>query len=302
MKEKILFIVPHLSTGGFPQYLVWNVKEIYSTYDVYVIEYNLLSSHYVVQRNKIKDLLPQNFITLGDDKFELLNLINKINPNIIHWGDIPETFCDDNITRKIYSTQRNYVIIESSHGSTFNTNTKRFFPDKFILVCEWSKLQYQKFGIPIDIIEYPIIERIKNPNIDIGFNKNKKHVLNVGLFTPGKNQKEIFDIAKHMPDIDFHFVGNLADNFKFYWEPLINNKPDNCIIHGEREDVDNFYNCSDLFLFTSTLELNPISIKEALSWKLPILIRNLPTYCNSYSGPFLTDNIEENIKLIKNIL
>jgi glycosyltransferase involved in cell wall biosynthesis len=51
--------------------------------------------------------------------------------------------------------------------------------------------------------------------------------------------------------VQFHIVGNMADNFKWYWEPLVQNLPPNVTIWGERSDVDNFYQAADLFLFCS---------------------------------------------------
>lgn len=298
-----MVIAPHLSTGGFPQYLLWNIRQVLNYYEVHVVEYSFASPTFIVQRNAIKELLPPNhFYSLGQDKQQLYNIIAAINPNIIHWGEIPEMFCDDVITTQIYHPSRKYLLIETTHGSTFNLDEKRYFPDKFILVCEWSKRQYERFQVPIDIIEYPIVPRIKDPTIDLGFTRGRKHILNVGLFTPGKNQGEAFEIARHIPEADFHFVGNTADNFHFYWEPLLKNKPHNCILHGERQDVDKFYNCSDLFLFTSKLELNPLCIKEAMGWGLPIVMRDLPTYCGRYEGPFLTDDIETNVALVRSKL
>ena len=152
MKQKLLFIAPHLSTGGFPQYLLWNIQEVITSYEVYVCEYSFASPDFVVQRNAIKALIPPNrFFSIGRDKTQLLTIINSIDPDIIHWGEIPESFCDDTITAKIYNNSRKYVIIETSHGSTFNLDDKRFFPDKFLMVCEWSRRQYSRFNIPIDI-------------------------------------------------------------------------------------------------------------------------------------------------------
>ena len=39
--------------------------------------------------------------------------------------------------------------------------------------------------------------------------------------------------------------------------------PSNVKIWGERNDVDTFYAASDMFYFSSKLELNPLSIKES---------------------------------------
>ena len=63
-----------------------------------------------------------------------------------------------------------------------------------------------------------------------------KHVLNVGLLLQEKI-KEIFEYARQLENekIQFHFVGNQAPNFQSYWEPLMNSKPQNCIIWGKEK-------------------------------------------------------------------
>jgi hypothetical protein len=99
--------------------------------------------------------------------------------------------------------------------------------------------------------------------------------------------------------IKFHFVGNQAMNFEHYWLPLMKHKPDNCVIWGERDDVDTFYEASDMFYFSSILELNPLSVKEALSWKLPSLFRKLHTYLDTYDNHPLVTYIDDDLKKTK---
>ena len=53
--------------------------------------------------------------------------------------------------------------------------------------------------------------------------------------------------------VKFHFVGNQAINFKDYWEPIMQDFPDNCVYHGERDDVDKFYKASDMVTTMTTL-------------------------------------------------
>lgn len=305
--EKLLIISPHLSTGGCPQFVVKKIEMLQSQFDIYCVEYNFLSPHYVVQRNKIKNLLGDKFKSLGDYKYLLIDVIIDINPDIIFIEEISETFIEKEICDFIYRKDRKYKVIESTHGCDDRTNIKRFLPDKFIFVSEWSKRTYQHFNVPIDIIEYPIDKKIKDKNASI-FDLEYKHVLNIGLFTPGKNQKYAFDIANEFKDekIKFHFVGNLAPNFKDYWNPIISKKPDNCIIWGEKDNIQEFLQSSDLFLFTSKFELNPIVIKEALEFDIHIAMFNLETYCGKYENmkniSFLSGNLKNDVEKIKKIL
>ena len=57
--KKLLLITPHLSTGGAPQFTLNRIELLKDTYDVYCVEYNFVSPHFVVQRNKIIDLLKE---------------------------------------------------------------------------------------------------------------------------------------------------------------------------------------------------------------------------------------------------
>ena len=299
---RILIITPHLSTGGLPQYLYWWIKNLnLPKEDVCVVEYDFLSSHYVVQRNKIQEI--STLHTLKDNKIELLNVIRRFKADVIHIFEHPELFMNRSIAKNIY--ENDTPIIESTHTSRFNIQNKEFLPDKFILPCEFSRRLLLPLNVSSDVVEYehtPISITKQEAQKQLGFDPNKKHVLNVGLFTPGKNQKEVFDLAREMEDKDvlFHFVGNQAQNFEEYWKPLMENKPSNCMVWGERDDVDVFYAASDLFYFTSKEELNPLCVKEALSYNLPVAAYNLPPYLNKYDE--LVTYIDNNGREIVNRL
>ena len=128
--EKILFIAPHLSTGGLPQYLVKKIELLKGEFEIYLIEYNnSTGGTLVVQKNKILDLVDEDkFFMLDDNKEETLEIIDKIKPNIVHLEEIPEYFMDDDIAQKLYNVNRNYFLVETSHDSSMNTDNKLYFP------------------------------------------------------------------------------------------------------------------------------------------------------------------------------
>ena len=312
---KILYICPHLSTGGQPQYSLRQAESHLGIHDIYLVEYRNLSNDYVVQRNKVKSLLGDKYFLLDENKFILLDIIKDICPDVIHFQEIPEFFMAEEISSKIFCEGRNYKIVCTTHSSNTNPEHITHIPDKFILVSEWSRNQFQNrlgLDVDLDVWEYPIenLRKISKEEAQskLGFDKNYKHILNVGLFTPGKNQKEIFEIAKSFLNkkVKFHFVGNQAGNFKECWQPLLQNKPENCIIWGERSDTDLFYQAADLFYFSSVLELNPLVVKESLGFGLPTLMRKLETYLDSYdSNPLVTcinANSKETIDKINSLL
>lgn len=304
-------IAPHLSTGGLPQYLVKQIETLKEEYDIYCIEWDSITGGVlVVQRNRIKDLLGDKLIELGGDKSSIINIINEINPDVIHFQEIPETFIDASILKIIYRKERDYFIVVTTHSSYTDPSSIKFTADKFILVSEWSKNKFvQNFGEDLcDIWEYPI-EKIsynkRDAKIELGFDLNKKHILHVGLFTHGKNQKEIVELARlcKNDNLVFHFVGNQAENFRGYWEPIMAHFPENCVWHGERDDVDKFYMASDLFYFPSLFELNPLSVKEALSYNLPVMLRNLETYNGSYDNlKHISFDQNENLNMLLDLI
>ena len=315
--KKILFIVPHLSTGGLPQVTTNKIQLLKDDYIIKCVEYGCYSWDFVVQKNRIKNLIgEENLITLWDDKNVLINVIDEFQPDIISMEEFPEFFMDNNITRQIYRKNRPYKIFETTHDSSFKPTSKVWFPDKFIFVSVFNAIQYSMFDIPYEVIEYPIENREKRKEMfqeKLGLDKGWKHVVNVGLFTERKNQKYIFEIARKLENakIKFHFIGNQADNFKSYWGPLMNNKPENCIVWGEKDNVNEFLEASDLFMFPSkgdrnNKELNPIAIKEAIEYGIPMMMYNLDVYCGKYDKlpqvKFLNGDIDNDVNNMMDIL
>ena len=165
-------------------------------------------------------------MSLPEDKTSILKIIDVIKPDVISFEEFPEFFMDDLITKEIYKGSRTYKLYETTHDSSFPVYRKRFFPDKFHFVSAFNAFRYSMFDIPYEIIEYPVDNKVKNQKENqekLGLDSSWRHVVNVGLFTPRKNQEYLFDIAKRLREykIKFHFIGNQADNFRFYWEPLM---------------------------------------------------------------------------------
>lgn len=292
--KTLLIITPHMSTGGCPQVVAKKVEVLKEYYNVVVVEWECVAWLFVVQRNKVIDMLGNKFITLSENKeYDLFNTIEEYKPNYVMIEEFSETFMPYHIIKRLYSKDRVYKIFETTHSSHTQPNWKKYLPDKFIFVSPYSLEVFKDMGVPMDLIEYPI--EIKKPNKEhyqslLGLDPEYKHIINVGLFTNGKNQGYAFEIARLLQDymIKFHFLGNQAGNFIDYWKPIMESKPDNCIVWGERNDVDSWIQACDTHLFTSRLELNPLSIKESLEYSKPTMIFNLHTYKGKYDN---TENV-----------
>jgi autotransporter strand-loop-strand O-heptosyltransferase len=299
---RILFLAPHLSTGGCPQFILGRLGSMknHTDNEYYVVEYQCHGLDYVVQRNDIKNLIGSNFTTLYENKMILFDVIEYFQPDIIHIDEMSERL-DREMVKKLYNPDRKYRIVETCHDISFDPNSKVFHPDLYSFCTPYHEQTFADLESKYVTILYPIEEQNfkkyqKLWQKELGFDMNKKHVLNVGLWTPGKNQKEGLQIAKKYPNMMFHFVGNQAGNFKDYWEPLMEWVPPNVKIWGERTDIHTFMTAADIFMFNSTWECNPLVLREAIGHGLPIVARNLPQYVGMYDE-FLYD-INTDLELI----
>ena len=322
-KIKLLYLVPHLSTGGMPQFVLKRIQELQKHNDkieIFLVEYSQFSTIYLVQRNQIIDLLDKDhFFSLGgftetDRKYELIDILKKNKIDIVHIEEVPEGFESFNrvpldLLGQLYDNNRTWKIVETCHNIWFDGNqSKKFHPEYYFFVTPYHEVSnFKNTPSSKKLLMYPLEDRVKPileemsiyyddhrvPMIKkvverekLGLDMLKTHILNVGLWTEGKNQKEGIEVARLLqdshPDLHFHFVGNQAENFETYWKPIMGNLPKNVTIWGERNDVDSFMMACDVMMFNSTWECNPLAIRESISFGLKILARNLPHYMGMY--------------------
>jgi len=272
-----------------PAFVLKSIQTLYKTFDIEVVEYQCHSLDYVVQRNVIKSLVP--FHTLHEDKMELFNIITKFNPDIVHIHEPAERFNRDMIS-ELYREDRSYRIVETCHDVSFNHDKEKIFhPDAYYFCTPYHLETFASSPSYKEVIEFPIDDKRNDLYLN-PFDTSKINVVNVGLWTPGKNQAEGLEIAKKYPEMNFHFIGNQAINFKHYWEPLMKDIPSNVTIWGEKGNVEMYMRWADIFMFNSTWECNPLVLREAISFGKPIIARNLPQYgsmFDKYIQPIDTD-------------
>ena len=301
---KVLYMPQHLSCGGMPQFLLKRIQKLMvhtHNIEIYVLEYNNYGKHFPTQRDQISNLLGDRFYSLDDNKMEAINIINEIKPDIIHLDEMPELMNNDELFKKIYDNNRTWRIVETCHNSTFNPDKdKRYRPDLYAFCTPWHEdifagmdSMYVTIPYPIDEVKYTSTDKFM-AKAELGFEGGKTHVINVGIWTKGKNQAEGIEIARKYPDMMFHFIGVQAGNFRDYWEPLMKDLPDNVRVWGERSDIDRFMMAADIFMFNSTFELNPLVLREAISYGLPIVARKLEQYAGMYDNYILSINSDLN--------
>jgi autotransporter strand-loop-strand O-heptosyltransferase len=290
---RVLYLAPHLSTGGMPAFLLKRIQTLleYTDVDVYVVEFKNYSNEYNVQKKEINKITP--IMTLGEDKMLLIDMIKDLKIDVVHIDEMIEGFDSHNQVPKelkdaLYVNDRSWRIVETCHNIWFNPDRdKKYHPDAYAFCTPYHLQTFANMPSIKDVLEFPIEDK-KNYSLigkyrhELNFDVEYKHVVNVGLWTPGKNQAEAIELAKKMPDVMFHFIGNQAINFKEYWEPLMKDLPSNCVVWGERDDVYKFLIACDVFMFNSTWECNPLSIREAINYGCKIITRNLPQYCGMF--------------------
>ena len=327
---KVLFLAPHLSTGGMPSYLLKRIESLIqytSDIEIFVAEFCEYSNLYTVQRNRIKELIPeQRFWTINtlsnhtvENSMKVIDIIKSNSIDIVHVDEMIEGFDSFNkvpneLKNALYNNDRTWRVVETCHNIWFDPNTsKQFHPDAYAL-CTPYHLQntFKEMPSHKEVFEFPIEnnfrsreEQIKSQEI-LGLDSTKIHIINVGLWTSGKNQGEGIEIARHFQDrnVEFHFVGNQASNFESYWGPLMLNLPSNVRVWGERNDVETFMKASDILMFNSTWECNPLVIREAASLGLKIIARDLPQYVGMFKGLItpLSDEISTNVSLLRKLI
>lgn len=278
-----------------PEFLRQRIESLID-HNIFVIEYYYYSDIYTVQRNKIKELVYENLISISDlsendklSKIKEIVLNNKID--IIHIDDNPEFFNGKRISNEIveflYSNDRTWRVVETTHNIWFDNSRKIMLPDGYAFCSNYHIINnFKDSQIPYSLIEYPVLEKKKS--IINPFDNSKINILSVGLWSSGKNHGNTVELARKYLSINsnviFHIVGNHAINFEEYWGTIIPNIPENVVVWGERNDLENFYSHCDLFLFNSTYELNPISIKEAISYNKKLFLRNIDSYMDKYKS------------------
>ena len=329
-KLRVLFLAPHLSTGGMPSYLLKRIESLIkytSDIEIFVAEFCEYSNLYTVQRNRIKELIPeQRFWTINtlsnhtvENSMKVIDIIKSNSIDIVHVDEMIEGFDSFNkapneLKNALYNNDRTWRVVETCHNIWFDPNTlKQFHPDAYAL-CTPYHLQntFKEMPSHKEVFEFPIEnnfrsreEQIKSQEI-LGLDSTKIHIINVGLWTSGKNQGEGIEIARHFQDrnVEFHFVGNQASNFESYWGPLMLNLPSNVRVWGERNDVETFMKASDILMFNSTWECSPLVMREAASLGLKIIARDLPQYVGMFKGLItpLSDEISNNVGLLRKLI
>ena len=125
-------------------------------------------------------------------------------------------------------------------------------------------------------------------------------VLGIGQVQERKGVKDFIKLAKNNPDKMFIWAGGfsfgrMTDGYKEL-KKVVDNPPKNLKFVGivPREQLVDYYNACDLFLLPSFNELFPMSVLEAFSCGVPVMLRDLDLYHSIIKGLYYpTKNFDE---------
>lgn len=118
-------------------------------------------------------------------------------------------------------------------------------------------------------------------------------IIGNGQVQPRKRFDILSQMAQKMPDVRFFWVGgipfkNLGADHKAM-EQLIQSVPDNMTVTGviPLEEVKKYYAAADLFILPAEQENHPMCVIEASASGLPIILRDIPNYHDTFGQDVL---------------
>jgi endo-1,4-beta-D-glucanase Y len=92
-----------MSTGGCPQVVTKKVELLKDYYNIVVVEWECVAWAYVVQRNRVIDMIGDKFFTLSENQeYDLFNIIDDNKVDYIMIEEFSETFMPNHIMKRLY--------------------------------------------------------------------------------------------------------------------------------------------------------------------------------------------------------
>lgn len=124
-------------------------------------------------------------------------------------------------------------------------------------------------------------------------------VVGNGQIQPRKRFDSFVEIAKKLPDVQFIWVGgipfkNIGADYK-KMQDLIDHTPGNLKVTGviELEDVKTYLQAADVFVLPAEQENHPMAVIEAAAAGLPLVLRDIPEYDDTFAQDFLRCNNDQ---------
>ena len=130
----------------------------------------------------------------------------------------------------------------------------------------------------------------KSARKKLGLKDDDFVVMGNGQVQPRKRLDILIKAAKEMPDVKFFWVGgipfkNLGADYNAM-QDMIKNAPNNLTVTGviPLESVRDYYVAADVFVLPAMQENHPMCVLEAAGAGLPIILRDIPQYNDTFKG------------------
>lgn len=136
------------------------------------------------------------------------------------------------------------------------------------------------------------------------FDTHKFTVICTGQVQTRKGVLDFAKLARQNPDFQFIWVGGFSFGAMTAGyealKKLVANPPANLVFPGivDRKKLVDYYDLADVFLLPSFNELFPMSVLEAFSCGLPVVLRNLELYQEIIGGYYLAADNEKQMDVI----
>ncbi len=181
--------------------------------------------------------------------------------------------------------------------------------DAVICMTEQLRTYLAKMGVrrPMTVVSLPMdlsrfsrsAELRASGRRKLGFTDADHVVLCVGQIIPRKGFFDFIEVARQNPEQRFVWVGEIpfsvASESYFRVKHLVSHAPPNVTFPGvfELHEMPEFYNAADVFFFPSLQETFGLAIAEAAACEVPLVLRDLATYRESFGGHYLAaDGVE----------
>ena len=261
-RKKLIIVHTILSKGfaGSEKYVVDLIRYQKKYHTVFAItsQKNKVLNNFL--KKEVKVFKIGNFFR----KYKIDNLINDINPEIVH------THLGD--AAKIVRKSLNYKIICTMH---INYKVSDYKNSDAIIVS--NNTQYKEIKNKFEGRLFKSYLWVSLPKADIDKSKLKKRLKissknfifgSIGRFHPQKGFDIIIKVFKDLklPNCNLILIGNGHKEFK-----TLEKTNKNFRIIGHVKNVSNYYNIFDAGIFTSRWETFGYSLIEAMKFKIPII-------------------------------
>jgi 1,2-diacylglycerol-3-alpha-glucose alpha-1,2-galactosyltransferase len=182
---------------------------------------------------------------------------------------------------------------------------RRYYESADLILCMTAQLQerLRQMGVqrpmavmplPIDLSAFRPDDALRREGRKLlGIGRTQKVALCAGQIIPRKGLDDFLETARLNPAIQFVWAGeipfSLATQSYFRNRRHLSRPRANVIFPGvfELGRMPRIFNAADFFFFPSLQETFGLAVAEAAACGLPLLLRELPTYVESFGKSFL---------------